>query len=289
MKNNHLRHILLLNFAVFCISTSGIMGRQISLPPPLTIWYRAVLALIFLGLFCWWKKYSFRFNVKKSGGTIFLTGVLMMIHWVTYFYALSWSNVAIALLSLFTFPLITTLLEPLFFKTKFQISHVYLGSIILLGIYFIAPSFDIADGGTKGLLMGLVSALAYAVRNLILKSKIDNFNGSILMFYQMAVTIFTLLPVLFIFEIDAQKFYTDLPFLLFLGLITTSVGHTLFLNSLKHFSVSTASILGSVQPIFGIALAVVFLGEIPTSRSMIGGALILLTVAIESRLTLKRK
>ena len=123
MKSQQFRYLLLINFAVLCIATSGIMGKQISLPPPLTIWFRAVFALLFLGAFCWLKKYPFRFDFKKDGFTIFLTGLLMMIHWVTYFYALTWTSVAVAMLSLYTFPIITTLLEPLFLKTKFQKTH----------------------------------------------------------------------------------------------------------------------------------------------------------------------
>jgi len=289
MKSQQIRYLLLLNFALLCVATSGILGKQISLPPPLTIWYRAVLALLFLGLFCWWKRYRFRFDFKKDGFTIFLTGLLMMTHWVTYFYALSWTSVAVAMLSLFTYPIITALLEPIFFKTKFQKVHLYLGAIIMVGIYFLAPDFDLQNGDTKGLLIGLVSALAYAIRNLILKSKIENFNGSMLMFYQMAVTIFALLPVLFIFEVDAQQLSNDLPFLVFLGLVTTAIGHTLFLNSFQYFSVSTVSIMSSIQPIYGIILAMIFLSEFPNLRSMIGGGLILLTVVIESGRAVRKK
>ena len=123
---------------MLCISTSGALGRYINLPPPLTIWYRAGFALVFLGLFCFWKKYAFRFDVKKHGFTIFLTGFLMAVHWVAFFYALKWSNVAIGMLSIFTYPIMTTLLEPIFLKTKFQTSHLFLGGMILLSLIHIS-------------------------------------------------------------------------------------------------------------------------------------------------------
>ena len=280
MKNEHFRHILIINLAMLCVSTSGALGRYINLPPPLTIWYRAVFALLFLGLFCFWKKYSFQFDCKKHGFTLFLTGLLMATHWVTYFYALKWSNVAIAMLSMFTFPIMTTLLEPLFLKTKFQTAHLFSGGIILLGIYFLAPSFDVNDTMTQGLLIGLFSAFCYSIRNVILKTKIDNFNGSMLMFYQMTVTIILLLPVLFFY--NNENVVSQIPYIVFLGLVTTAIGHTLFLNSFKHFSVSTASIMSGIQPIFGIAIAIIFLNEIPSWRSAIGGGLILTAVVMES-------
>lgn len=285
MKSNNFQHILLLNFAMLCLSTSGVLGRLIQLPPPLIIWYRAFFALLFIGAFCWWKKYDFRFDVKEHGLTIFLSGVFMAGNFVCYFYALQWSNVAIGMLALFTFPVMTTLLEPLFFKTPFQIIHLLMAGMVLLGIYFLAPSFDMDNSMTQGLFIGLVAAFSWTLRNLLLKSKITRFNSSILMFYQLLVCAVILLPVLFIFPRETVS--TQLPYLLFLGLVTTAIGHTLFLNSFNHFSVSTASIMSSVQPIFGIIVAMIFLSEIPSGRSLIGGSLILLTVVIESRRSMR--
>jgi len=285
MKNNKLQNLLLLNFAMVCLCTSGVLGRYISLPPPLIIWYRAFIALIFIGLFCWWKKFDFRFDVQKYGWTIFFSGVFMAGNFVCYFYALQWANVAIGMLALFTFPVMTTLLEPIFFKTKFQSIHLLLGAMILVGIYFLAPTFDMGSNLTQGLLIGLVSALSWSIRNLLLKKTISNFNSSMLMFYQLLVVMVLLLPVLFIFK--GEDVSSQLPYLLFLGLITTAIGHTLFIYSFNFFSVSTASILASTQPIYGIIVAFLVLGEVPNVRSLIGGAIILLTVFIEGRRSLK--
>ncbi|MFK7772961.1 MAG: DMT family transporter [Saprospiraceae bacterium] len=279
-KQTHFQNILLLNFAMLCISTSGALGRYIDLPPPLTIWWRALFALFFLGIFCLWKKLSFRFDIKKYGFTFFLSGFLMTAHWVTYFYALQWSNVAIGMLSLFTYPVMTALLEPLILKTKFQKHHLILGIIVLIGVSFLAPDLTFENKMTQGLFLGLISALAYSLRNIMLKTQVQNFNGSVLMFYQMMVMLILLFPVLFFYE---EKITTDqLPFILFLGLVTTAIGHTLFLNSFRHFSVSTASILSGMQPIYGILIAVIFLSEIPAWRNWIGGFLIISTVILES-------
>ena len=100
------------------------------------------------------------------------------------------------------------------------------------------------------------------------------------MFYQMGITILLLFPVVLIYPIDTLS--AQIPYLLFLGLVTTAIGHTLFLNSLTYFTVATASIMNSIQPIFGILLAFFFLNEIPPASSLIGGGIILITVIIES-------
>jgi len=280
MKNRHLYNILILNLGMLCISTSGPLGRFIPLPPPLIIWSRAFVAFLVLGAYCYWKKEKIRRGFVENRSTIIFSGTLLTLHWVTYFFALQWSGVAIGMLSMFTFPIITVFLEPLFFKTKLHPIHLMFGALILIGIYLLVPSFNYENVQTKGLFMGLFSALAYAFRNLIIKKNVQKFNGSLLMFYQMGITIILLFPVLMFYPLDT--FTTQIPYLLFLGLVTTAIGHTLFLNCLTYFTVSTASIMNSIQPIFGIIIAFFFLNETPPASSLIGGGIILITVVIES-------
>ncbi|MGB1043287.1 MAG: EamA family transporter, partial [Tenacibaculum sp.] len=52
--------------------------------------------------------------------------------------------------------------------------------------------------------------------------------------------------------------------------------------ALKFFTATSATIISSLQPIFGIILAFIFLNEIPNLNTFIGGSLILATVVIES-------
>ncbi len=282
MRNEHFKNILVLNFAMLCISTSGVIGRYITFPPPLTITLRSICALFFLGIICFIQGLSFKINYKEKGFILFITGVLMAIHWITYFYALQWSNVAIAMLSLFTYPMITTLLEPLFLKTPLKKSSLISCVFILIGIYFLIPNFDMNNSMTKGLFMGLFSSFSYSIRNLILKKQIDNINGSILMFYQMLVMSIILSPLLFIYSFTYLEISSQIYYVIFLGLITTAIGHTIFLNSFRNFSISTVSIMSSMQPIYGIILAIFFISEYPDFRSIIGGSLILFTVVLNS-------
>ena len=281
-KNNYL-HFILLNIAMLCISTSGALGRYINLPPPLTIWSRAVVAFVLLLIYVIWKKKRILLDFKKEGFTAFISGILMAGHWVAYFFALQWSSVAIGMLSLFTYPMITLLLEPFFFDVKYQKRHLCRGVMILAGVYLLAPSFELNKSITQGVLMGLLSSLCYALRNIFMKQKIATVDGSVLMLYQMGVTMVILLPALYYLE--PESYIDKLPFILILGVVTTAVGHTLFLNSFKKFSVGTVSIMSGIQPIYGILLGVVFLSEIPSNRSIFGGILIILTVLIEQKST----
>ena len=279
-EKSHVNHLLLLTAATLFISTSGALGKFINMSPPVIIWWRAALAAVFLFIFCLYKGIGLKIKNSKDRRTFIIAALLMGGHWVTYFYALKLSNVAIGMLSIFTFPVMIALLEPLFSKTKLDPIHIVLGLMVLLGIYILAPDFNLESSQLQGILFGLLSALCYALRILILKGQVANYNGTMLMFYQALIVTILLAPILYV--MDSSNIKTQYPYVIMLALLTTAIGHTMFVNSLKYFKASTASIIGSAQPVFGIIIAYFFLNEIPTIHTFVGGTLILATVVIES-------
>ncbi|MDO6595441.1 DMT family transporter [Oceanihabitans sp. 2_MG-2023] len=287
MKNNHINHLLELTFATFLISTSGVLGKYIDMPSEILVWWRSALALVILFAYCKYKKLNLHINSKKDTLPFFISAFFMGAHWITYFYALKLSNVALGMLSLYTFPILIALLEPLFIKVKFDPVHIALGILVLLGIYFLAPNFNLQNTQVKGILFGLLSAFCYAIRILILKQHISKYNGTVLMLYQLLILTIIMSPILFFMDTDNIK--TEYPYVILLALVTTAIGHTLFIKTLKYFSVSTASIISSIQPVFGILLAFLFLNETPTLNTYIGGSLIITTVIIESARSKQKK
>jgi len=279
LKNSHYKQFLLLNLATLFISTSGALGKFIEMPTPVIIWWRSSLALIILFVFCKFKKIDLKIRSRKDLWTFILSALFMGGHWITYFYALKFSNVAIGMLSLYTFPVITALLEPLFIKIKLDPIHIFLGFIVLVGIYILAPEFNVESAHGKGILLGLLSALFYSLRILILKQHRINYNGSMLMMYQLLILTIVLAP--FLYLMDTSGIRTQFPYVLLLAIVTTAIGHTMFVHSLKHFSSSTASIMTSALPVYGIIIAYFFLDEIPSNNVFIGGFLIISTVLIE--------
>lgn len=280
MKNQHIKNVLELSFATVLISSSAVLGKHIDMPTPVIIWWRSSLALIILYLFCRIKKINLKIHSTRDKSTFFLSALFLGAHWVTYFYSVELSNVSIGVLSLFTFPAITSILEPLLTRTKFNKAHLLLGVLVLIGIYMLVPEFNIENSDVKGIIWGVFSALLFSLRNIILKSSSQKYNGTMVMMYQLLVITIVLSPVLYFLGISEIK--TQYPYIIMLALLSTAIGHSLFIKSLKHFSASTTSIIVSTQPLFAIILAFIFLKEIPTSNTFIGGALIISTVIIES-------
>ena len=280
MNNTHLKNLSGLILATLLISTSGVLGKYIAMPSEVIIWFRSAFAMIFLFGFCRYKKINLTVLTMRTHVPLIISSLFMAAHWISYFYALKLSNVALGMLSLFTFPVITALLEPFFLKTKFNPVHLILGTIILIGIYILAPEFNLESDDLKGILFGLFSAFCYSIRILILKQHVDHYHGSMLMFYQTSVITIVLFPVLCF--MDVSGFQSQVPYLLLLAIITTAIGHSLMVHSLKFFSASTATIIGSIQPVFGIIIAFVVVNEIPAVNTIWGGLLIISTVFIET-------
>lgn len=280
MQNQHAKNLSILLLGTLFVSTSGVLGRYIAMPAEAIILCRAFLASILMFAFCKYQKIDFTIKSKKDKISFLISGFLMGAHWVTYFYALKLSNVALGMLSIYTYPVITAFLEPFFSKQKINVIHIFLAILVLIGVYVLVPEFSIENNELQGILFGILSAFFYALRNLMVKNEVKTYNGSLLMFYQMIVVTVFLIPTLFFS--DFSNAINQLPLLLLVALLTTAIGHTLMVNSLKHFSATTTSIISSVQPIFGIIIAYIFVNEVPSFTTFIGGGLILSTVIIES-------
>ena len=173
--------ILIALSAIMAMSTSGVFSRAMSLPVLVQSWGRSLIATITLFLIL--KSLKKRIKLPKGFFRVkmLVVTILMGLHWVFYFYALVFSNVALGMLSLFTYTLFTTLLEPIALGTSFKIRHLLFAMIGFLGLYLLIPSFSFENQQTLGLAFGLISAIAYTFRNLSMKRWIDSVDATVML------------------------------------------------------------------------------------------------------------
>jgi len=74
--------------------------------------------------------------------------------------------------------------------------------------------------------------------------------------------------------------------LVILGVFCTALAHVLFIRSLVQVKAQLASIIASLEPVYGIIFAFVLLGEVPALRTILGGVIILGTIMLS---TMKRR
>lgn len=283
MKTESAKHnanigLVIINIASLFIATAGIFAKHMSLYPPFITFARCLIASIIL--FCIIsirQRQLIRFPFRNR--TVLLSGVLMTVHWVSFFYSIAYSSVAIAAISVFTFPIFTAILEPILLKKKLDPIHIFIALVLLVGIYIISPEISLSNDVFLGVLFGLLSAAAYAVRNIYSKDLGKEYDSVSIMFFQVTIVAVLLLP--FSGHHDLNTIYTNLLPLIGLGILPTIIGHGLLVESFKYFSATKASILTSFQPIIAIVMGMVFLNEYPTPNVWLGGAIITIVVVYE--------
>jgi drug/metabolite transporter (DMT)-like permease len=290
LSTNKTTAYLKVHLAVFLFGGAGLFGKLIDLPSGAIVLGRAFLGAFFVFLFSQildWsvlkkeavpnsRTISFKQFQPKSTKDLLvfgLLGAILAFHWVAFFEAIQLSNVTIGVLTFSTFPIFTTLLEPFFNKEKLQLSDVFLAFVAFLGVVLVLPNLSFDNNYTQGALWGVASGASFAVLTLLSKRMIEGYTSNCVSFYQNGIAALLLMPF-FASDVLAGT-EKDWIYLLLLGLIFTAIAHTLFINSMKDIKAKTASLIASLEPLYAIVLAWLFLGETPTMRMCLGGFVIL--------------
>ena len=271
---NHSRYRFFeFNFGVLLISSSAILGRYLLSSSTVVTFWRCAIGGLSLFLLCLLIRESLSFNWKTNGKVLIWTSALMAAHWTSYFYALDFSNVSIALMTLYTFPAVTAIIEPIWYRRRIPMRDFFLAMVALIAVWIIAsPSQEGADI-LLAISFGLFSSVAYSVRNVWITSLTREYSGTTIMTYQLMLMALFLLP--FSLNISIRIPANEWPATIFLGVVTTAAGHTLFMRGLKYYKATTASIIACTVPVYAIVLAYFLLGETPSWRTVIGGIIIL--------------
>lgn len=207
-------------------------------------------------------------------------GLLMAAHWVTYFAAMQYSSISVGMIALFTFPVITVLLEPFFERIRLVWQDIFSALIVLCGITLLIPEVSLSNDVTLGISVGIISAFLYALRNLIHRKHFSHYSGAHAMAYQTLV-IFVCLSFFSsdqLFEADQHTYI----WLFVLGTLLTAFPHALIAASLRHLRAKTFSLVACMQPFWGTIMAIIILNEHPTWQTLVGGIMIVSAAIYET-------
>ena len=272
---NKLRGLVFANVAVLLFGLAGVLGKLSVLPAPLIVFGRAFFAGLVLLAVCWFQHISLRPKRPQDGFLLLGQGVLLALHWTAFFQAINVSNVAIGLLSFSSFPLFTAALEPLLLHQRPSRIQIVAALFILPGIYLLVPSFTFQNHTTLGVMWGLLSGATFALLSVTNRWLGRTYSSLMISLYQDGIAAIVLLPAFFLTA--AGSFWTPhaLLILLILGVVCTALAHTLFIASMRDITAQSASLLASLEPVWGIFFGVLLLGAIPTDSTLLGGAIIL--------------
>lgn len=272
--------LLAVHSAVLIFGLTALFSKLISLTAlEITLLRSIFAAFVILAIFFWQKK-SIKLSQTKDYGIVILLGVLLALHWVTYFHAMQVSSVAVGVIALYTFPVMTVFLEPLFHGERPHIKDVISALTVLFGIYLLVPEFSMSNETTQGILWGILSALFFALRNIIQGHYFKGYTARHSLFYQTLVTFLVLLP--FSFEMIPEVTTIQWGQLLILGVFFTAVPHTLFAFSLLNLKAKTVSLVACVQVVYATVFAALLLGEWSELSTVIGGLIVVSAAMYES-------
>ena len=283
------KNILLMHFVILIFGFTGILGKLITIEAiPLVFWR----TLIGGGAIYVWLKLRREISKKthldllKMGGI----GLLVAIHWITFFASIKASNVSVALTMLATSPMFIGFLEPLIFKRKIDWRELTVAAVVLLGVGTI---FSFNTTYHEGMILGIISAFfasLFATFNGVLVKTHDASNISLVELLTASVAIFMLL--LFTGEVNWDLLMLsnqDWFWILILALVATSFAFIAFTSIMTVLTPFTTSVAINLEPIYSIILAVIIFGEEESMspRFYVGALIIIGAVLLNS--IIKRK
>ena len=275
------RHGLVeIHIAVLLFGLAGLFGKFLFLPPLVIVFGRTSFAALTLTAILFYSKTQIRTKSIRDFMVLILLGIILAIHWITFFHAIQISTVAVGLLTFSTFPVFVTFMEPYFFKEKLRPFDMLTAVSVVLGLILVIPSLDVQNNITQGAFWGTISGFTFAVLSLLNRKYVGTYPPMVIVWYQNWMATLILFP--FLFFQDLSLHLTDFLLLAILGIFCTALAHVLFIKSLVRIKTQLASITACLEPVYGIIFAFVLLGEIPALRTIIGGCNILGTIAIAS-------
>ena len=261
--NENRRAYFELHIAVVLYGFTAILGKLISISAVSIVWWRVFFASI---------SFFFILNVAKVVKTLptrvivrFMgIGIIVALHWITFYGAIKLSNASISLICLATTSLFTSLLEPLILNRKFEWLELALGVVILPGMYFIVNGIHMEF--YLGVVVGLSSAFFAAMFSILNKKYIDDAKPNELAGIQLfGVFVFISICAPFIYMYDPEINWIpqgyDLLYLLILALLCTTFAYILSMRSLRQLSAFASNLVVNLEPVYGILLAAALLSE----------------------------
>ncbi|MCW8833943.1 MAG: DMT family transporter [Colwellia sp.] len=276
--------LLFLHMSVLLFGGTALFSKLIGLPALDITVYRTGVAAIVLFILLTLQKKKITLKCAKDYGVAVLLGVVVGIHWVTYFAGMQMAGVTIGIIAFFTYPVITVFLEPLLSRAKIKstpkIKDIIIAFIVLVGIFLLIPEINLGNQVTLGIATGVISAFFFAIRNILHKNYFSHYSGPHTMLYQTLVAFIML--GLFVEVPPWQVTNKDWSLILLVGIVFTAMPHALFASSLRHLSATTAGLISCLQPLYGSVLAFLLLSERVSLLTVIGGILVVSAALFET-------
>lgn len=290
MPNDKFKNYLHLHLIVLIWGFTAVLGKLISIDAMPLVWYRMVIASILVAVYIIIRRNSIRVS-PKTRMIMFMAGIVIALHWVTFFKAIKVSNVSIALVTMSTGALFTAFLEPIWYGRKMIWYEVVFGLMVVLGLYLI---FNVNTSYSLGMSLALISALLGAVFTLINGQLIKTHKPSTISFYElMSGAFFITFYLIMDGSFDGSFFMlplNDWVFIFVLASVCTAYAFIAAIKVMRFISPYTVMLTINLEPVYGILLALLIFGQSEKMSPLFYvGALIIVTTIIANGILKNRR
>ncbi len=271
------RSLARIHLAVFLFGFPGLFAKWLAWPAVLIVFGRVLFASLALAGVMALRRTPFRVKPGRDLALLGLCGLVLAVHWTMFFRSVQVSSVAVGLLAYSSFPVFTAFLEPLLAREKWDPVSLLYALACLFGVGLIVPSFDLSDAVVRGVLWGLGAGLTFSVLSVLDKMLSFRHSSLTIAFYQDLLAAAVLVPA--VVRVGLPLSGRDWALVAVLGVLFTAAAHALFIDGMRGVGARTASVLSSLEPVYGIALALAFLDEVPSLRTVSGGVVVLAAAA----------
>ena len=289
MTASLLKNHLHLHVVVVLLGFTAILGALITLPAIELVWYRMLMAFVGLWIYFLIKGIPFRLSLRQILPLLGI-GVVVALHWITFFHAIKISNVSVTLGVFASTTLFTSFLEPISQRRRIFWLEVVIGLVIICGIYLI---FQYEFHYIEGILYSLLSALLNGLFVVLNRNISLRHFPSVISFYEMiGGFLFISLYLGFAGVFDGTFFRlsaADTFYLVLLGFLCTAYAFTAIVNVMKVLSAYTVVLALNLEPVYGIIMALFFF---PEAERMSGGfylGTLIILISVFSYPLLKRR
>lgn len=274
-----------LHFIVFLWGFTAVLGKLISIPSVEMVFYRTLLAAIGMAVLMIFLKKSFSVSRKDLVG-IFLTSIIVAIHWVTFFVSGNISNPSTSLVGFATCSFWAAFIEPIAKRKNIQLLEIGLGLIVLLGLTIIL-TFNFQY--PLGLLLGMVSGLTAALFSVINSKLVHRVNAYTITFYEMLGACLVILFFMPVYqntwapqgELNLAPTVVDWIYIAIMALACSVYAFSVSINLSKKLSVFFIQLALNLEPVYGIIIALLVFGQKEVmSWNFYVGTLIILAAVI---------
>ena len=291
MLNDNSKSFLRLHLIVFIWGFTAVLGRLITLDALPLVWFRMLFAVFFILGYIRFQKIPIQIP-KQTILKFLAAGLIIALHWFTFFRAIKVSNVSITLACLSTGAFFTSLIEPLFFGKKIIWYEIFFGLIVVFGLSIL---FHVESRYVEGIILALLSAFLSALFAVINSKFVKEYKPTIISFYELSGGVLFFSVILLFSNSFTFSFFkltsNDFLYLMILSSICTAYAFIESTAVMKFLSPYTVMLTINLEPIYGIILAVLIFKEKEQMSSgfYIGAAIILTTVILNGIIKSRQK